>query len=399
MGAIMGAMALTLLRDRGALMMTFVLPPLLFLLFAAIFSGAGGDAGTLSVAAARRTDAPAAAAFLDALAAQPDTAVTLLSGADAEAQVEARVQAGRADVGLIVRDDPGTATQAPPLLVIADPGRAVAGAVLMARIQNLFATALPGMALSRVAAQMQVLVGPYTPEQAARLKDAVARAPELVANGGAELMARRTVARAQVQPGVTYYAGAIALLFLLFTAVQGASSLVEERRSGVFDRILMTQGGMGALVMGKFAFLTVQGVALSAVLFAVAQLVHGVDVSGHLGPWLIVSLAASAATAGVALPLAAVSRTRQQAQTLSTFVVLLLSAVGGSMAPRFLMPDWLQRLGEVTPTAWGIEAYQDALWRGAPLAALAPPLAVLLAYGLGGALLTFALLRRAARMA
>lgn len=399
MGAVMGAMALALLRDRGALVMTFVLPPLLFLLFAAVFSGAGGDAGTLAVAAARRTDAPAAAAVLDALAARPDTAVTLLSGPDAEAQVEARVQAGRADVGLIVRDDPAAATRAPPLVIVTDPGRAVAGSVLAARIQALFSTVLPGMALSRVAAQIEMLAGPYTPGQAQRLKDAVARAPQLVAGGGAELMAHRTVARAQVQPGVTYYAGAIALLFLLFAAVQGAASLVEERRSGVFDRILMTKGGVGALVLGKFAFLTVQGLALSAVLFAVAQVVHGVDVTGHAGPWLAVSLAASAAAAGVALPLAAASRTRQQAQTLSTFVVLLASAVGGSMAPRFLMPDWLQRLGEVTPTAWGIEAYQDALWRGAPLVALWPSLAVLLAYALGGTLLTFVLLRRAARMA
>ncbi|MDQ0506585.1 ABC transporter permease [Xanthobacter agilis] len=398
MGAIMGAMALTLLRDRGALAMTFVLPPLLFLLFAAIFSGAGGDAGALKVAAARLTPAPAAEAFLDALAAAPDTTLRLVTGADAAARVEAQVRDGRADVGLLVRDDPGIVTPASPLVIVADPGRAVAAALLMARIQTLFTTVLPGMALSRVAGQVQVLVGPFSPEQARRLKEAVARAPELVAGGGAELMARQSVEPAQGQPAVTYYAGAIALLFLLFSAVQGAASLVEERRSGVFDRILMTRGGIGALVAGKFAFLLLQGLALLAVLFAVAQLVYGVDAAGHLWSWLVVSVAAAAAAAGVALPLAAASRTRQQAQTLSTFVVLLLSAVGGSMAPRFLMPEWLQRLGDLTPTAWGIEAYQDALWRGAPLDTLLPALAVLLAYGAAGALLSFWLLRRAARL-
>ncbi|MFG1419018.1 ABC transporter permease [Xanthobacter sp. V0B-10] len=399
MGAVMGAMALTLLRDRGALVMTFVLPPLLFLLFAAIFSGAGGEAGALRVAAARLTAAPAAGTFLEALAAVPDTTLDLIAGEDAEAQVEARVREGRADAGLIVRDDPSIATQAAPLVVVADPARAVAGALLAARIQALLTNALPGMALSRVAGQLQVLVGPFTPVQAERLKAAIAHAPELVAAGGAELMARRAVEGSGPQPAVAYYAGAIALLFLLFTAVQGAASLVEERRSGVFDRILMSEGGVRALVAGKFAFLVLQGLALSAVLFAVAQLAYGVDVSSHLPGWLAVSAAASAAAAGVALPLAAASHTRQQAQTLSTFVVLLLSAVGGSMAPRFLMPQWLQRLGDLTPTAWGIEAYQDVLWRGAPMEALLPALGVLLATGLGGAVLTWALLDRAARMA
>ncbi|MFG1478659.1 ABC transporter permease [Xanthobacter sp. V4C-4] len=398
MAAVMAAMALTLLRDRGALAMTFVLPPLLFLLFAAVFSGAGGEAGTLKVAAARTSDAAAAGAVLDALAAQPGTRLALQAGADPVAQVDARVRDGSADVGLVVRGDPAAATREPPLVIVTDPGRAVAGAVLMARLQDLIASTLPGVALSRVAAQIQILVGPFSPEQAERLKDAVARAPELVAGGGAELVARRAVESARAQPAVAYYAGAIALLFLLFTAAQGAASLVEERRSGVFDRIVMTDGGVRALVAGKLAFLVLQGLALAAVLFAVAQLVYGVDVSGHFTAWLLVSLAASAAAAGVTLPLAAVSRTRQQAQTLSTFVVLLLSAVGGSMAPRFLMPAWLQQLGVLTPTAWGIEAYQDALWRGAPLATLALPLAVLAAYGLAGALATAWLLRRAARM-
>lgn len=399
MGAVMGAMVLTLLRDRGALVMTFVLPPLLFLLFAAIFSGAGGETAALKVAAARLTPAPNAIALMEALAASPDTTLELIAGADAETQVTASVRDGRADVGLLVREDPGIATKAPPLLLITDPGRAVAGALLSARIQKLMTSAVPGMALSRVAGQIQILVGPFTPAQSERLAEAVAHARELVSNSGAELMAQRMVQPAVAQPAVTYYAGAVALMFLLFAAVQGAASLVEERRSGIFDRIVMTQGGVGALVTGKFVFLVLQGLALLAVLFTVAQLLYGVDVSGHLISWIAVSLASAIAAAGVALALAAACRTRQQAQTLSTFAVLLLSAVGGSMAPRFLMPDWLQRLGDLTPTAWGIEAYQAALWRGAPLEALTPALAVLLAYGAVGGLATFWLLNRAARMA
>ena len=393
--AIVRAMALTLMRDRGALLMTFVLPPVLFVLFAAVFAGTGGEASSIKVAAAQATDAPAARMLLDALARAPDVHLTPV----APEEVAKRVADGSADVGLIVRADVSAASDKPPLVIITDAGRNVAAALLAARIQRLFTEDLPGLAMRRVAGQIEVLVGPFSAEQKARLDDSVARAPELVAQGGADLMERQPLASRRAEPGVSYYAGAIAMLFLLFAAVQGAASLVDERRSGVFDRIVMSRGGVLALVGGKLAFLILQGLALTAVLFAVAQAVYGVDVLENFWTFATVAVAASASAAGIALPLAAVSRTRQQAQTLSTFAVLLLSAVGGSMVPRFLMPEWLQHAGVLTPTAWGIEAFQGALWRGEGMATLAPSLLILLGWAATGAAVTLWFIRRQVRLA
>jgi ABC-2 type transport system permease protein len=154
---------------------------------------------------------------------------------------------------------------------------------------------------------------------------------------------------------------------------------------------------MGPVVSGKFLFLVGQGLVQAVLIFATAQLIYGVAVVQHAMLWLPTTLAACACAAGVALGLVAVCRTRDQAQMLSTFVILVLAAVGGSMAPRFLMPPWLQAAGWLTPHAWTIEAYQAILWRDAGIGAVYKAWCVLAAVGLLGLVIAQVLARRLKR--
>ncbi|WP_191555199.1 ABC transporter permease [Brevundimonas aurantiaca] len=101
---------------------------------------------------------------------------------------------------------------------------------------------------------------------------------------------------------------------------------------------------------------------------------------------------------GVALALTAACRSREQAQPLTTFVALLLAALGGSMAPRFLMPEVFRTLGWITPHAWAVETYQALIWRGEFSAGVLAGWAALGGVGLAGlALAVMMEQRRAAR--
>jgi ABC-2 type transport system permease protein len=393
--AMVRVMALDLWRDRGALVMTFLLPPLVFLIFSSVFAGTTGDDIQLKLAVADVARTPDSVRLTAALVRSPEIRAEVVSPSTAD-EVRRQVKAGQADAGLVIRADPAAAGK--PFVIIADPSRAVAAPLAQARVQQTLSSALPDVAMRRTVAQLEPALGGYSEEQVENADGAAAVLRDTPPDDDGGFFDREEVRDVKTGGGViAYYAGAVMILFALFSAMQGALGLMEERRTGVADRLLAGVAGMGPVVTGKFLFLVAQGLVQAAVIFATAQLVYGVAVIQHAALWLPTTLAASACAAGLALGLVSVCRTREQAQMLSTFVILVLAAIGGSMVPRFLMPPWLQQVGWFTPHAWAIEAYQAILWRDAGIGAVYKAWGVLTAIGLIGLGLAHVLARRLRR--
>ena len=394
-GAVLRVMAMGLMRDRGALIMAFLLPPMIFVIFAAIFAGTSGDAISLQVAYGVAQPDATSERFETALRNEPTLRIMPERYAD-EQQVINAVKSGRADVGLFVRSG-FTDTAETPIAVLVDPGKAIAGAMLSGQVQALIGNSMPDLAISRLAPSIESLVGGFTPEQSARLAAAISEMAERTGDADAtqtDLVGPVTIGDdGGTGATVTYYAGAVAILFLLFSAMQSAATLIEERNSGVLDRIAVGPAGTDVVVLGKALFLTVQGMIQVLLIFLVAWALYRVDFLAHFWVWLLTSVCAAAAAAGMGLAVATCCTTRQQAQTISTFVVLVCSAIGGSMVPRFMMPPWLQDLGWYTPNAWAIEAYQGVLWRGEALDMLWPQLVWLVALAVSGTVLALAMSR------
>ena len=82
-----------------------------------------------------------------------------------------------------------------------------------------------------------------------------------------------------------------------------------------------------------------------------------------------------------------------QLVALSNLTVLAMSVVGGSMFPRFMMPEFMQKIGLLTLNAWAIDGFQKVFWREEPLTHLWPQVLVLSAISV----VFFALARRIAR--
>ncbi|MFI4936851.1 MAG: ABC transporter permease [Caulobacterales bacterium] len=382
--AMFKVMALDLWRDRAALVMAFLLPPIVFLIFSAVFSGATGEDVRLKVVIADLAHTKGSARLEAALLADKNLRAEPAKPATLAA-VRVRIRSGQADAALVIRGDP--VAPGSPLLILADPSRAVAAPLTEARTREVLTKVTPDILLERTIGDVSTATGPLTAEQ----KDNVSIAEDELTSDPASapkvapLFAREEVAGARKGGGtIAYYAGAVTILFSLFTAMHGALTLIEERQSGIADRILAGRAGMGPVVRGKFLFLTAEMMLQAVAIFLAAQLVYEVPVVQHFALWLVTTAAASVCAAGLALGLVAICRTREQAQMLTTFVILILAAIGGSMIPRFLMPPWLQTLGWFTPHAWVIDAYQGLLWRDAGAADLYKAWIVMVLFGAAG---------------
>lgn len=393
-------MALALLRDRAALAMAFLLPPLIFIVLAAVFAGATGEDIRLRVAILDKVDDVQSRRLVSALSRDPGLQLRQLRPASDAAELRELVRQGRVDAGVLIWQPLTTAARPrqPPIRLFTDPSKAVAASILAGRLQALVQSELSELAIGKAVQTVERLVGGYTDSQRQRLAAALSEGGASASEPPPQLLTLEPVhGRTGSGGAVSYYAGAIAMLFLLFAAMQGAASLVDEQQMGVVDRLLLGPGGTHVVILGKGLFLLAQGVLQVTVIFVVAWLAYGVDLPGNLLPWLVTTLMAAFAATGLALALAIGCRTRQQVQTLTTFVVLILSAVGGSMVPRFLMPPWLQQLGWLTPNAWAVEAYQAVLWRDEPMNAVLPAWGVLAALGVVTTLIALAVAHRLAR--
>jgi ABC-2 type transport system permease protein len=204
---------------------------------------------------------------------------------------------------------------------------------------------------------------------------------------------RDVVGENKRSPMVAFSAAGIGVMFLLFTASASAGSLLSEAECGALDRILSARVSMTTLLAGKMTYCTLLAFLQLTLMFLWGAAVFHLELFTHLPGFLLMTAATSFAVASFGMLLATVSRSRGQQAAISTLLILTMSAIGGSMVPRFVMPEAMKTVGLFTFNAWAIDGYTKVFWRDEPVTHLWPQVAVLL--GIGA--LFFLIARRFAR--
>ena len=171
------------------------------------------------------------------------------------------------------------------------------------------------------------------------------------------------------------------LLFMFLTALTSSTALIQSRRLGVSERMFSTPTTAGTIIrgetLGRVLVVMLQGVfivLMAAVLFDISW-------GDPIGAMLVVSAFALTGT-GAGMLLGSTFSSEQQAGGVAIFGALMLAALGGSMVPLEIFPDFMIPIAHLTPHAWGNDAFSELILHSGGVPDIATELTVLTLYGL-----------------
>lgn len=391
-------------RDRVAQMLTFLLPIVFFSIFATVFGGQG-DATTarIRVAIVDEDRSDVSARLIDGLRGEKGLrAQTTSDGTDKgevlnRAGAERLVRSGDVPVAIVIPTGLGAAFSTngfagggPAVQLLSDVSDRIAPQVVLGLLQKVAMTAAPDLLMQGGMRQFEKYAGAMTPQQKAavdewlpRLK-AQGQSSQRSATAGTAAMPISVevvdVMRTDSRRGslISFYAAGIGVMFLLFSSVGAAGgALLDEAETGTLERLLSTNIGMAGVLTGKWLLLALIGCLQLTVMFLWGRLVFGLPLFSHLPGFAVMTIVTAGAAAALGLVLATLARSRAQLSGFSTILILTMSALGGSMFPRFLMSEGMQKLGLLTFNAWALDGYLKVFWRQAPIWQLWPQILVL----------------------
>ena len=393
---------LNLRRDRVAQSLTFALPIVFFSIFASVFGGQGSGTSRIRIAVVDEDHSDLSSRIIEGL--KKETGLRVRTGVNDDGTGtldrvggEKLVREGDVPVTVVIPHglganfaSSGFGGGGPSIELLADVSDKIAPQMVLGLIQKVTMTVAPDLMMQGGLSQFEKRAGALTDQQRTAVQawlptlkqqsistatPSDGAAPMGVGVKVVDVMAS-TSRRGSL---VSFYAAGIGVMFLLFSRGRR-----RRRRSSRRDR-----GGhlrARALDTHRHDRAAARQVAVSrthrrgaarrdvslgradvqaALVFASRRL-RGNDRGDRCGG------------RARGLVLATLAKSRGQLQGFSTILILTMSALGGSMFPRFLMTETMQKFGLLTFNGWALDGYLKVFWRELPIVQLWPQVLVLL---------------------
>lgn len=252
------------------------------------------------------------------------------------------------------------------LLTVPDPG---IKATIVQNVIDQFAQSIPIEAMSAQLAQ-PVAGGQETPSSLTSEEPI-----------NQPLLKESTInAKTKMVSSFQYYAAAMGVMFLLMTVVQGVSTMILEKEQEVYKRLLLTNLTYTNYLSGKLLGLIIICLIQAFILIIGTNLLFGVNWGSSTFGIAMMTFAFVINACGLGVLAGSFVKTEKSFSVAGMFGTQILAALGGSMVPLYIFPDWVLSVTKFFPNGLALQSYLD-LMSGASFFDILP--AILGSIGLG----------------
>lgn len=177
-----------------------------------------------------------------------------------------------------------------------------------------------------------------------------------------------------------YYAAAMGVMFLLMTVVQGVSTMILEKEQEVFKRLLVSNLTYLHYLTGKMIGLIIVSLTQAFVIIIGTKVLFGVDWGSSISGIAFMTFSFVISACGLGVLAGSFIKTEKAFNAAGMLGTQILAALGGSMAPLYIFPDWFVNAAKILPNGLALQTYLD-LMSGAAVSDIFP--AILGSFGLG----------------
>ena len=174
-------------------------------------------------------------------------------------------------------------------------------------------------------------------------------------------------------------------MFFMITPI--STVFINERKQNTLSRLNSMNVSVFSMVISKivpYLFIAqIQAFVMIAVGMFIVPLFDtpALVINGSVLALVFLSFALSLSAVGLASLIAVSSNSTEQASTIGGIMSLLLGAIGGVMVPKFIMPDFMQTLANISPMSWGLDGFLDIFLRGGGIAMVLNEALMLMLFG------------------
>ena len=186
---------------------------------------------------------------------------------------------------------------------------------------------------------------------------------------------------------------------MFFVIIPMSTIYINERKQNTLARLnsmnisifsMMLSKSVPYLIINQIQVLIMLSVGMFIVPFFDTP---ALEINGSLLALGGISIALSIAAIGVSSLIAVSASSSEQATTIGGILNILLGAVGGVMVPKFIMPESMQNIAELSPMSWGLDGFLAIFLNSADISMIANEILLLISFGFVALMLSMIILR------